>query len=58
MFFKEKPVKVQGHFPEHTTHARYVYETEQVGPQNDKLTLGAPVAGEYLLQLHFPHWYV
>ncbi len=52
MSFKENAVKVQGQFPENTTHARFVYEPHHDGPQNNILILV-----KYLFQLNFPHWY-
>ncbi len=54
MPFEEQSVKVQGQFPERTIPARFMYETDRDGPQNDILTLGAAVTGEHLFQLNFP----
>ncbi len=47
MSFEENAVKVQGQFPEHTTHARFVNEPYHDGPQNGKLTLG-----KYMFELN------
>ncbi len=45
MSFEERSVKVQGQFPERTTHARFVHETDHDGPQNDEFTLGVAIKG-------------
>ncbi len=51
MSFEERSVKVQGQFPERTSHARFVHETDHDGPQNDEFTLSVAIKGNY----NFPH---